>query len=128
MFYEGKSFFMLGHGSLAKYFSGEDEFGVDFVHVFSGFFEHEDSAVDARVHVSTVSVFRVLYHINVGFAAGDYFEGYVELSGDSACFVLAAFAGAGAEWSYEVYDGNIDVLVEHHFYGKGAVKTAGEES
>ena len=114
---------MLGHRSLTEDFSSEDEFCVEGVHVFFGFFEHEYSAVDAGVHVAAVTVFWVLYHVEVGFTSRDYFKGYVELCGDAACFVLAAFSCACAEGGDEVDDCDIDVLFKHYFNGEGAIQS-----
>jgi len=129
-FDEGYRLPALGHRSLADHLARDKEARAYLFHERARRPQHEDAAVDAGVHVPTVSVGRRLDHPQVFDAFG--LDGHPHAKLVRAAHRLSTappggFLRAVAEGRREMEGGYLDALVLHELRCKDAVESSGQE-
>src|SRR4030067_2746851 len=103
---------MLGHGSFTQNFTRENKRSTYLLGVFLRLFHHEDSAVDAWVHVSSITVLGLSHHFQILSPNVHDLERHAQLFCRFSCTTSAFFAQA--KGTHEVHRFNLDALLEKH--------------
>src|SRR3989304_6691425 len=107
---------MLGHRSLIKNFTRENEGSSNFLGHSLCFFHQEDPAVDTRIHVSAITMLGFSHHLQVFQARVHSLKLHAKLLG-SLNRSTPAFL-AQTERTCHVESNNVDSLLKNQFCGK----------